>query len=356
GLLLQRVDIGGSLFEIWSNLTEDLYILVATLLLYRTRGEILRILGHLATGYLIITFASGLEVVKFYLEKGWAFLMDRSNRAPYYWWGGFARLSALYLPITAGWAVVVWPRLTSLLRWVVGIGIGLGFLLMLLYRSSGPIVLTSGGLLLLLLLRLNPKKGWFLVGLIGLVGGAFLFDRTIGERKIFNPREYDLFHNQWSFNGRGGQWKGFLEMLDTPKKVLFGYGYGWKKFGEIGALHYRERFKREGNWNGYRFFCCYGSANPHNGYLEVLIESGIVGEVLFLFLLGYGFKLGWEGGEIGQNVGLPFLLSYTLNSILNGYWEGNGGKLLFLIISLLFLSRHLSHPLAERTEKRERGG
>jgi O-antigen ligase len=329
-------------------LAEDLYILVATLLLYRSRGEILRLLTHLVVGYLIITFASGVEVVKFYFTKGWAFLMDRAHRAPYYWWGGFARLSALYLPITAGWAVVVWPRLTPLLRWGVGVGIGLGFLLMLLYRSSGPIVLTSGALLLLLLLRFRPRKIWIIVGVVGLVGGAFLFDRTIGEGKIFNPREYDLLHNQWSFNGRGGQWRGFLEMLDTPEKVLFGYGYGWKKFGEIGALHYRERFKREGNWNGYQFFCCYGSANPHNGYLEVLIESGVVGEVLFLLLLGYGFKLALQQGEIGRYIGLPFLVSYTLNSLLNGYWEGNGGKLLFLIISLPFLIGPSSGKIEEK--------
>jgi len=182
--------------------------------------------------------------------------------------------------------------------------------------------------------KFRPPK-WVGVVVIGVViGGAYLFDTYLNPYpKIFNWRQYDILHNQQSFNGRGGMWKGYFQMLDTPEKLAFGYGYGWKKLGEIGK-NYRPLFKKEGNQRAFNFFDGYGKSNPHNTYIEVLMDSGVIGELLFLILVGVGLYWGWRGGELGRVVIVPFFISYILNSFINGFWQENGGKFLFFMVGV----------------------
>jgi O-antigen ligase len=337
GIAVQQVDISGSLREFWGNMFEDLYIVVAVLTLFPTRQLWERLITLLVASYLIIALFSLIEVVKTYFTYGWDTLMDRNYRSIYRWWGGFSRLSALYLPIAVGWAVLNWKGWSRWVKIGVGAGLLLGFGLMVLYRSSAPIVLTTASIMVLLLFYYRPKKIWILFSALLLVGATYIFDTYWGGKKIFNPASYDVLHNPQSFDGRGGVWRGFLDLMDSPEKWIIGYGYGWKKFGEIGK-EYRPLYLEENNTKAYNFFIGYGSANPHNGYLEVLVESGVVGEFLFLLLLGLGLYWAWRGGAMGRYLILPFLLSYISNSFFNGYWEGNGGKLLFLLLTIAYLS------------------
>jgi|GEM_PF-5331449 len=423
GLALQQVDITGSLKQVWENLLEDVYIFWAILLFFNRPTRLKFLLRGFIYGFLFLTFFAFGNVIWSYFHFGWSQILNRLNRVSnFYWWAGYSRIGTIYLPILIGFLVEFWREFNRWEKWGLVVGGIIGIGLLLLYRSAGPAILTLSALALIGWLKVGPSRLITILGGIGMVGIIYFYDvHLTKERKIFNLSQYDLLHNPGSLDGRGGLWKGFLLLLDTPEKVVFGYGYGWKKFGIIGKK-FRARFKMENNYESYKMFSGYGHANPHNTYIEVLMDGGVVGLTLFLIFIGVG---GWLGIKIGRDrrvssvlsipysnsaestvasvsfpfpksklnktdskrdkretipttdisyslpsqahtlstasisfgemggklIILPVLFSYITNSLLNGYWQENGGKWLFFIIGVAFILFSLSQSHLE-SEKR----
>lgn len=99
--------------------------------------------------------------------------------------------------------------------------------------------------------------------------------KRFGQKKQENYKRIDIldnFHGSIFFNT-------FLQI----KENLF-FGYGIKKF-----RFNCENFKREIviKGNSYKLFC---STHPHNFYLEIFYETGLIGLILFmLFILNFGY-------------------------------------------------------------------
>ena len=83
----------------------------------------------------------------------------------------------------------------------------------------------------------------------------------------------------------------FVKTLALSKENIF-FGYGVRKYRNIcvdrdlrANVNNSSNFYYKGNL--YKFYC---STHPHNIYLEILVETGIIGLILVLFFIFYYFK------------------------------------------------------------------
>ena len=121
--------------------------------------------------------------------------------------------------------------------------------------------------------------------------------------------------------------------LDSPYFKLFSSGISvWKKnklFG-VGVRNYRIECKN------YSEIC---STHPHNYYLEILAENGILGIVLFilmLFFLIFVCKKTFFFKKENLLIIFCFLVLFTPLASTGSYYNNHNSSLLWLTISFLY--------------------
>ncbi len=117
--------------------------------------------------------------------------------------------------------------------------------------------------------------------------------------KLYNGKEKDEVIHQDIIQGGGDRiylWKSSVKMIkDYP---LFGIGIGNFNQVYIGQ-NYISPYANEKNL-----------VSPHNIYLHVFTESGLLGEIPFLFLLGYMVYYLVNSFKKGNKIALGILLGY----------------------------------------------
>lgn len=117
--------------------------------------------------------------------------------------------------------------------------------------------------------------------------------------KLYNRNEKDEVIHQDIIQGGGDRiylWKSSIKMIkDYP---LFGIGIGNFNQVYIGQ-NYISPYANEKNL-----------VSPHNIYLHVFTESGLLGEIPFLFLLGYMVYYLVNSFKKGNKIALGILLGY----------------------------------------------
>lgn len=126
-------------------------------------------------------------------------------------------------------------------------------------------------------------------------------------------------------------WRNTIEMI--PNQAIFGNGTGG--FRKAYQIHLLQKY-HEASMN--QTF----TVDPHNQYLKLLIEHGIIGLTVFLFLL---IKLIQNGKKIqpGKLVGIPILISVTVTSLFNSHFSTfNEGMLVYLLCGILLTGQNFS--------------
>lgn len=121
-------------------------------------------------------------------------------------------------------------------------------------------------------------------------------------------------------------WNNTMDMI--AKRPLLGTGSGSFKYG------YQEQVKNFEGWRGKL------SDNPHQQYLHIAAEQGLVGLMLFFgALLAWLVPLQWNSMSNFQYCALAIFLGCFLNSFFNGHFSSFvEGRLLWVSLASFFTS------------------
>ncbi len=264
----------------------------------------------------------------------------------------FAIDATLIMPVVV--AAILCLAMPRSLRSVLIISVLTAFLLIVVSNVRTALVTTVVVTLLQLLPRLRSRKIWAVLGVALLSLGVATvasnrFDKVV-ERyaTIFSKAAYQGSEatGASSVYERLSIWKGALEM--AAERPLVGYGLGWQKlydaayqggyvdrwraspvFIDKTVAHYFDTYER-------------GKVNPHNLWVDILFETGILGFVSYIamlcVLLARAFKA-WRYKAQDQvthwfaNGALAYMVTYGLVNMMGGFWLTSGATLLLFIVS-----------------------
>jgi len=149
---------------------------------------------------------------------------------------------------------------------------------------------------------------------------------------ILSPKTYVTNTND-GMNGRLGIWKGAVDMIED--RPVLGWGYGWKKIHYVARDGgYLEKWDKK-SYTYYYFGLGYGRVNPHNLFLQLLFEVGVIGLAAFLAFWGTvaakAVSLRRERGSaplfLKYSV-IGVLVSYFIVTLANSFWTEGYGNLM----------------------------
>ncbi|RIX48485.1 MAG: O-antigen ligase domain-containing protein [Rhodocyclales bacterium GT-UBC] len=294
--------------------------------LFGEAGQLRLLLGVLAGAFLLRAGLTFGELLHYFPD------LD-AGRAEGAFIKGFSLDAGFYIPVI----LALW-LLGGRWRWLAPAGLLLVLADMLLAQSRTPLVAAAlGGVLMLVVLR----RWRVLVVLCVLaavgIGGMLLKQPQLAERlgSTFNPATYAQAFDTRNYRGNDGLaarmpiWAGVLEI--GAARPWTGYGFGWKKLATVAVdAGYVARWGRIEHDAFAAEQAAYfaqpaSTVNPHNLYLQLYFESGVLG------LLAYGglvFILAWQAWRlIGRRQVLPgviggLLLAYLADHLVLGLSNG----------------------------------
>jgi len=128
--------------------------------------------------------------------------------------------------------------------------------------------------LLIRLSRIIPKYLIWLFTIMIVIGSVFILKTNSRINYSFEDIKKENLQNTMEKNVRFVIWKSAFGVIKD--NFLFGVGTG-DASGEL-----KEEFLNRGYKDGY-----YDNMNSHNQFIEILIENGIIGLLIFLAIIGY---------------------------------------------------------------------
>jgi O-antigen ligase len=260
---------------------------------------------------------------------------------------GFSLDAGFYVPALMGLLL-----LGGRWRWLAPLGLLAVLIVMLLVQSRTPVVAASLSLVVMLFVLRKWRILLFFAAAVVFAGGYLTISQSaLSERfaQTFNLQTYARaidtknYVDGDGFSGRTPIWFGILEI--TANRSLTGYGFGWKKMGKIAVEGgYVTRWETKKNDNFAKMQAWYFSlptskVNPHNLYLQIYFESGLLGLAAYLLMLlvlfWQAFRLSWRAkGErrIIAAVALAYLVSHVTLGLANGLWIGLGPSLALIAL------------------------
>jgi O-antigen ligase len=177
----------------------------------------------------------------------------------------------------------------------------------------------------ILYLRGRTRRKYIVYSLaILLVTGFFIFQIAGLKGRFLNDLSVDLGAQSRSStfdDPRVERWK--LAVGIIKQSPVFGHGSG----DELDLL--KDSYFQHKLYTSYLF-----SLNAHNEYLSILIKNGIIGLLVYLFTLGYGFFVAWQKRDI---VFTGFLLLITMLSFSENFLDVNKGIFFYAFFFSFFL-------------------
>lgn len=218
----------------------------------------------------------------------------------------------------------------------------LGFvsnILIVLTGNSSYLALVAG---VVVLAHRAFARNLFWVGAAGLLSLALLFVFETPRTQILKAygdvvEAKNLDAEVSSLGIRVVMWENTVKMIkDRP---LFGTGSGSFKYG------YAEQVRDIEGWRGGP------SDNPHQQYLQIAAEQGLIGLTLFIWaLVVWLIPLKWSSISSYQYCGLAVLLGCFLNSFFNGHFSSFvEGRLVWISLAVLLVNTYdFNRPINAR--------
>lgn len=283
-------------------------------------------------------------------QQGFQYDSYSINRAAAPFVDFYAVDSTLLMPIALA-VLLYWPLQKSV-RYFLGavLLVGIGLVGISAVRTALLcIILVTFFQLLPFLWKRKALTVSVLVAAI-LIGGV-VFKPQI-ERLA--PR-YLTILNQQTYRTDGSLVERYAIWLGTSQLIaerpLLGYGLGWQKLTQV--IHqegFYERWKNSSNellntWAVRYFVNGPGGENPHNLVLQILFETGVLGLLAYLWVLGviaFAAVKCWARRKVDANANayaqmvVAYAMSYVIINLMNGFWLSAGGTMALLMAGYLF--------------------
>ncbi len=283
------------------------------------------LLGGFAVLSAIIAFRHGGEVF-----GDWSILPDKRFTS------GYATFATFYIPL--GLAYIYSEKEDRNVTRLLVFFVALEFFLLVLnnHRAQTAAIVISCAAVTLAARRLRLLAvGAGAVFVIGLVILQAKPDALARYKTLLAPGTYTS-NEYTAWNNRLAIWSGTLDMI--KERPALGYGYGWKKIDFAAKdMGFLEKWK-DARPETYGYFGKgnYGSSNPHNLFLQILFEVGVIGLLAFLsFWVSVAMKAirARPRGFLRLAV-LAVLVSYGLVNIANGLWSEAYGNIMLAFAAI----------------------
>jgi len=176
------------------------------------------------------------------------------------------------------------------------------------------------------------------VGLAAVSVLAYTASPQVRERIALGVAEIETHRDSETLTSMGfrmNAWENTVALVRA--RPLFGYGTG--SFGKV----YSERVKlRYEDWRGEP------ATDPHNQYLMVLTENGVVGLLAFLAVIVLAVREGVRASDSYRWIALGALVAWTLTSLFNSHFRTfPEGHLIALVLGAM-----LAAPPSQRVSTR----
>lgn len=259
---------------------------------------------------------------------------------------GFALDAGFYLPVYLGLAL--WSHSQ---RWLTALAIGLVITTILMVQGRAPLLASLISMLAILFLLRRWRVLAIFLGLGLLLMLTIVLPKPeIRERfapafslqtylKALDPQEYGRGSD--GLSGRTPIWLGVIEIAN--ERPTLGHGFGWKKLGALAVEKgYVARWQEKkddpiAQAQSDYFSLPTDKVNPHNLYLQIYFEAGILGLMAYSVLVLILIKLAWqqsrrgsEWGKIVTAITFGFLIDHLILGLANGLWLGLGPSMAWL--------------------------
>ncbi|WP_024304235.1 O-antigen ligase [Pseudogulbenkiania sp. MAI-1] len=256
---------------------------------------------------------------------------------------GFALDATFLFTITA--SLFLFDRgLSPRIRWALGGALLVQAIPLMLHGSRTPLLAIAAGLALAAVLG----RYWrlLLAGLLAVVIGLVGMTQARPDllARYASPFQGNTYQQDGSVLERQGIW--FVTASLIREHPLLGFGPGWRKLAPLARSEgYVEKLAASTDSRlvlGRAYFRDkgYGRANPHNLYLQVAFETGLLGLLVYLgFLAGTlwcAIRLWRTQGEDNVSLSLAMialLVCYLITGFANGLWAGSAVLLLMAAVT-----------------------
>jgi O-antigen ligase len=157
---------------------------------------------------------------------------------------------------------------------------------------------------------------------LALLAGISVFNVKAFKERYFNELKADLSKPvaAESVEPRRARWNVALELIKISPVI--GHGSG----SETGLLH--EAFYQKKYYNSFL-----NNLNAHNQYLSFLLQSGIIGLIVYLFTLVYGFKFALSNKDL---LFFTFMVLLAIVSLSEDYLSVDKGVFFYAVFISFF--------------------
>lgn len=325
-------------------------LMILLLISQKREANNLRAVGQGVVAILLTIYVARTLLAAFnWATQGFQYDSYTINRAAAPFVDFYAVDSTLLMPIALA-CCLYWPMR-------VGMRVGLGLVVVLGIVLVGLSAVRTALLCTLLItgLQLLPFLWRRKILALGLVVVTLALGVTVFKPQVerLAPRYLSIFNQQtyqqdYAVVERYAIWRATYEMIQA--RPVLGYGLGWQKMTQI--VHqdgFYERWKNSpdelmNTWATRYFVNGPGGENPHNLVLQILFETGILGLISYLWLLGVIGSYAWYAwcrrkldadlNAYAQMV-LPYAAAYGLINITNGFWLMAGSTIGLLVAGYL---------------------
>lgn len=274
----------------------------------------------------------------------------KSNREQYIWLDNYTQMSAIIFPLILGLILLTVNRGLRYLLVIYAVSV---FGIVTAYRGFTVFSGSVSVLLLWAIFARPPKYRLWMVGFISLFLLIFGFllhsykgypavdEYRAKLEKIINVS--GEFKSKGGFSNRMPAWEASVDIIkDRP---ILGYGWGIKKFTKL-----VQQKKLMENWkvnkpHVYDFFTTFKDVffPPHNMFLEIAIQSGLLGLSAFIIFIGiylyYLFKnILRNSSDTDRNFSIILVggtfLSFIIMSLMSNEMGNISGKIFFVVLGV----------------------
>jgi len=280
---------------------------------------------------------------------GFYYFWDKTHREQYIWLTNYSQMAAVIFPLTLGLILVITNR------WLKYFLISFAFLefaILTAYRGFTVFIAAIAVVLLWVIFVKPVKYRLWMIGSIFLsllmLGGIFYIQKDNPAMKEYKSKFKIILNipeelkNKSGFSNRLSPWMAAVDVIkDRP---LLGYGWGMKKYTRLVA---QEKFLEK--WKitkpaVYEFYIKFKGIffPPHNVFLEIAIQSGLVGLIAFLIFIGiyilYLVKTAIAGSSIEIHYNFLIiliggvLLSFLITGLMSNELGNMNGKIFFTVL------------------------